>query len=55
MAGHSSLPNHADWAMEQLNLHYNQLLGEFLEFFKEVSEMSKAYLDSENINGHRAI
>ena len=55
MAGHSSLPNHADWAMEQLDLHYTQLKGEFFEFFKEVSEMCQSWLEIENPINSRAI
>lgn len=55
MSGNSSLPSHADWTLEQMNLHYNQLEGEFFVFFKEVGAMCKAWLDRENITDRRAI
>ncbi len=47
MSGHSSLPDHTNWAMEQLNINYTQLSIEFLQFFEEINEMSKTYLNSD--------
>jgi len=50
MAGHSSLPNHAEWAMEQINANYEQLKDEFFVFFADVSKMCQAHLEAAAVN-----
>jgi acyl carrier protein phosphodiesterase len=54
MAGHSSLPNHAEWAMTQIHANYEQLKNEFIDFFAEVSKMSQAHLESAIASEHQA-
>lgn len=55
MANHSSLPNYAQWAMEQLNMNYPQLKDEFYLFFAEISEMCNDFLALDSINERQAI
>lgn len=55
MANHSSLPNHAQWAREQLNVHYDELRDGFFLFFSDVSAMCSDYLASDIIAERRAM
>ncbi len=55
MANHSSLPNHAHWAMEQLNAYYDELHDGFFLFFSDVRTMCNDYLSSETIAERRAM
>lgn len=47
MAGHSSLPDHSNWAMEQLEHHYDYLQSLFFIFFDEAIQMSQEFLNEE--------
>ncbi len=49
MAGHSSLPDHSHWAIEQLNANYELLNQQFSCFFEEVRIMCELYLAEELI------
>nr|WP_321407334.1 ACP phosphodiesterase [uncultured Carboxylicivirga sp.] len=40
MSNYSSLPAHADWAVEQMRLFDNEFNDEFLKFFQEVKMMA---------------
>jgi acyl carrier protein phosphodiesterase len=48
MASHSSLPDHSDWAMEQLHINYDLLRVQFFSFFQEAKTMSGNFLREEN-------
>lgn len=39
MSDYSSLPDHTDWAMKQMDVHYSDLNSEFQRFFKELRAM----------------
>jgi acyl carrier protein phosphodiesterase len=40
MANYSSLPDESTWAMQQMDIHYQDFNNEFLAFFDEVKEMA---------------
>ncbi|TRX72142.1 ACP phosphodiesterase [Carboxylicivirga sp. M1479] len=44
MANYSSLPAETDWAMEQMDLHYQALNDEFMAFFQEARIMANEEL-----------
>jgi acyl carrier protein phosphodiesterase len=44
MAAHSSLPDHSQWAVEQLSSNYEVLNQQFEIFFEDVKIMSQQYL-----------
>jgi len=55
MAGYSSLPDHSDWALEQMLSHYEELRDIFMCFFDEIIEMSEEFLGEELKFRHRAM
>jgi acyl carrier protein phosphodiesterase len=55
MAGHSSLPDHSHWAIEQLNANYEVLNQQFECFFEEIRAMCELYLAEEVIIQRQAI
>jgi acyl carrier protein phosphodiesterase len=55
MASHSSLPDHSDWAIKQLQLHYESLREQFFSFFQEAITMSRDFLSEENQVKRQAI
>ena len=46
MSGYSSLPDHTDWAMLQMENHYSNFNEEFKSFFQELREMAQYELFS---------
>ncbi len=44
MSGHSSLPDHSQWAVEQLTANYEVLNQQFEYFFAEVKIMCERYI-----------
>lgn len=55
MSAHSTLPNHTEWAIDQINNNYDNFKCEFFIFFEEIIKMSKAYLDTDQIIVRQAI
>jgi len=47
MSGYSSLPDHTDWAMQQMKDHYSDLNSEFKLFFTELRAMAELELKGE--------
>ena len=55
MAHYSSLPDHAGWAVVQIQDHYEILTQQFESFFEEVQHMSSSFLENEQAPSQKAI
>ncbi len=44
MAGHSSLPQQTQWALQQLESHYGELEEQFHSFFPEMIDSARSFL-----------
>ncbi|ASB48709.1 acyl carrier protein phosphodiesterase [Alkalitalea saponilacus] len=50
MAGHTSLPDHSQWAVNQLSICYNELQESFFQVFADTMVMADDYLNVQPVN-----